>query len=316
MSQQNVPRLMTLFCIDDIELLNEWEKHLLPLRRNGQFTYWSIKYLQAGESKDQLLAHVEHDDCIIIFLTSRFYQTMMTGENTLMERVLQRNRDGTARAILLIVRPFAWEEDASIRELPYLPANKIPIKSWQDKEEGWCSCVHDLRELLASMFPQTPLPQKRVQLLAAVHLLQRKVKGFSLWLYCLLFFCLCVALLLVVKTVGASSQGAPSDNLQPQQILHRFCDDLQKGEYPDAYALIAPLTQKNNGGFEGIIRGWSAENITKCTDGTVQRVANTNVFTGIITYITPEVDPNVPDQTQFWIEKVQGVWKITRWGSV
>jgi NACHT domain len=162
--QQTVSQVFSLVCIaapTDAPFLASWEKQLLPLQQTGQLSFWSERALQAGEERfKQLLVHINQADVIILFLSADFFASNEC--LILMDHALQRLRTGIGRVVPLLVRPVLWRESA-LRTFACLPANEVPVSTWENQDEGWHACVLSLQRLLGlrSSYAQRSFTGKR-----------------------------------------------------------------------------------------------------------------------------------------------------------
>lgn len=164
MQHQTDAQPIALVCIaapTDSPFLGQWETHLLPLTQAGVITVWSEHDLQAGANRrEELFTHLKQAACIVLLLSADFFASDECF--TLMECGLQRHRENNVPLIPLLVRSVAWQ-DSSLGMLPCLPANGVPIITWEHPDEGWLSAVHGLQRYLS----RTPLslvpPGKRTR---------------------------------------------------------------------------------------------------------------------------------------------------------
>ncbi len=140
---------ISLVCVAapaDSALLEQWEKHLLPLIHVRKVTVWSEHDLLAGaDRREELLVHVEQADCVMLLLSVDFFADEEC--LLLMQHALQRRQEGKVAIIPLLVRPVVWE-DSQLATLPCLPANSVPIMRWEHPDEGWRQAVIGLQRLL------------------------------------------------------------------------------------------------------------------------------------------------------------------------
>jgi hypothetical protein len=147
--QQIRSSLLSLVCVaapEDAPLLDHWETHLRPLEQAGLISVWSPLHLVAGVAREQeMRQQLERTHLILLLLSADFF----TSPNCLMmmEQALARSRTGTVRVIPLLLRPVAWQE-SSLSKLAPWPPNGKPITLWSNQEEGWETCVVELRRLL------------------------------------------------------------------------------------------------------------------------------------------------------------------------
>lgn len=145
MQSQTMPHPVSLVSIAapaDNAFLETWETHLLPLQQAGLITFWSERQLSVGTNQqEQMLAHLDQANYIVFLLSADFFACDVC--LTLMHEGLLRQQQGRIVIIPLLVRPAAWQ-DSPLGASTCLPANGIPIRSWEFPDEGWHQATQEL----------------------------------------------------------------------------------------------------------------------------------------------------------------------------
>lgn len=138
--------LVSVAALADVAWIAQWETHLLPLKQAGLVTFWSERQLLAGVDRvEQLFAHLDQADCIVLFLSADFF-----GDDRclmLMQRALVRKLNNAIVLIPLLLRPVEWQ-DSALGLLRCLPTNEVPVTQWSTQDEAFHACVQGLRSLL------------------------------------------------------------------------------------------------------------------------------------------------------------------------
>src|SRR5437660_11111355 len=107
-----LPKVIKLFycCArEDIALRNELEKHLGPLRRQGQITSWYDQNISVGkEWKREIDANLNTADIILLLISPDFMHSDYC-YSIEMKRALERHENREARVIPIILRHVDWE---------------------------------------------------------------------------------------------------------------------------------------------------------------------------------------------------------------
>ncbi len=130
---------------EDEELRQELEKHLVILRREQIITVWHHrKIVPEQEIKGEIDQHLKQAGLILLLISPDFIDSdyHWTLEVT---RALEQDAAGKARVILVLLRHADWD-NPPINKLSFLPSNGKPIKSWNDRDEGFLEVVKGIRE--------------------------------------------------------------------------------------------------------------------------------------------------------------------------
>jgi hypothetical protein len=153
-----MPQPIAIFscaAFQDVHLLAEWEKHLLPLQQAGDITIWSDIHLLAGQiHHEEMTQRLKQAAIIVLLLSADFFASSECRE--IMEKALQRSRNGQASVVPVLLRSVAWK-DTALAKLTCLPTNERPIAKWSDRDEAFLNCVHGIKRLLTQSASTTPV---------------------------------------------------------------------------------------------------------------------------------------------------------------
>ena len=91
-----------------------------------------------------------NDAGIILLLVSADFLGSDYCYDVEMRRAMERDRDGTARVIPVILRPCDWVS-APFGRLQALPTDARPIASWQDKDQAFTDIAHGIRRAVEEL---------------------------------------------------------------------------------------------------------------------------------------------------------------------
>src|SRR5258708_18952580 len=129
-----MPSTIEIFCCyarTDQSLLESLKSHLMPLQWQGLVSIWSDTDINAGADWEQALhTHLEAAHIILLLMSPAFaaYDYCYSQE---MQRALERDREGQARIIPIVVRPIFWK-DAPFAHLQMLPKDAKPVTTWDN----------------------------------------------------------------------------------------------------------------------------------------------------------------------------------------
>jgi internalin A len=129
-------RLFCSYSHKDEMLRNEMETHLKLLQRQGLIETWHDRKIEAGDDwKADIDKNLERAEVILLLVSADFIASDYCYEKE-MERALERQRNGEARVIPIIVRDVNWRI-APFSRLQALPKNGLAITKWEDKDSAW-----------------------------------------------------------------------------------------------------------------------------------------------------------------------------------
>ena len=94
----------------DEDLRNELEKHLAALRRDGVIDIWQDRRIGPGDEFDREISNqLESADIVLLLVSSDFLHSDYCYDIE-MKRALERQTEGSARVIPVILRPCDWQK--------------------------------------------------------------------------------------------------------------------------------------------------------------------------------------------------------------
>src|SRR5438876_5224575 len=148
---------------EDASWLNELEKHLSLLRRQGLITAWHDRHILPGADWAQAIdKHLERASVILLLISADFLASDYC-YGLEMQRALQRHQANEARVIPILLRPVDWK-GAPFAHLQALPTDANPIMSWSNQDEAFTDVAAGIRRViedlssLAASAPRAALP--------------------------------------------------------------------------------------------------------------------------------------------------------------
>ncbi len=120
----------------DKALIDELDKHLSSLERQGQIMIWSVRKVSAGKELLREIDNYLNSADIILLLVSVGFMSSDDSYRVQMQRAMERHKRGEARVIPVILKPVDWKE-APFGKLQPLPTNGKPITSWPNRDEAF-----------------------------------------------------------------------------------------------------------------------------------------------------------------------------------
>ena len=140
------------FCYarEDEAFLNQLQRHLSPLRRQGFIDIWNDLDISAGTEWEQTIKKQLNTAQIILLLVSPDFIDSDYCYSVEMKLSLERHIAGEARVIPIILRPVHWE-DAPFSKLQVLPTNGEPVVNWVTSDEAFLKITVGIRKVVIGL---------------------------------------------------------------------------------------------------------------------------------------------------------------------
>ena len=120
---------------------------------------WHEGLLLPGEPRQEAIAEKLRDADIVLLLISPDFLAESELYSADFEQTVARHHKSSARVIPILIRP-TYTTGAAFDTLKYLPKNRKPVSTWEDRDQAWVEIVRSIREAVESWsFSQAPLPE-------------------------------------------------------------------------------------------------------------------------------------------------------------
>lgn len=138
-------KLFISYSHKDKKLLDELEKHLGPLVRQGVIETWHDRSISPGEDwKKAISAHLEESDIILLLLSADFLASDYAYEVE-ARRALERHMNRDALVIPVILRDVDWSR-SPFDKLQALPKDGMPVTIWPNRDSAWRNVTEGIRK--------------------------------------------------------------------------------------------------------------------------------------------------------------------------
>ncbi len=155
-----------IFCSyahEDKKWLQELEKHLSLLQRQGLISLWHDRLITPGTDWAKTIdTHLETASVILLLVSADFFASDYR-YGIEMQQALEREAAGEVRVIPLLVRPVDWK-DAPFAHLQALPTDAKPIALWQNKDTALADVAAGIRRVIVEELPQLTASAPRAAL--------------------------------------------------------------------------------------------------------------------------------------------------------
>jgi DNA polymerase III delta prime subunit len=145
---------------EDEQLREQLEKHLRLLTRQGTISTWHDRQIVPGARwAGDVDTHLEAASIILLLISPDFLASeYLYGVE--MQRALERQRQGKARVIPVLLRPVDWS-GTPFADLEPLPQNKKFVTTWRNRDEAFHTIAQGVRVATEELYG--PLPRRSVR---------------------------------------------------------------------------------------------------------------------------------------------------------
>ena len=138
----------------DKALIDELDKHLSSLERQGQIMIWSVRKVSAGKELLREIHNYLNSADIILLLVSVGFMSSDDSYRVQMQRAMEQRERGEARVIPVILKPVDWQ-DAPFGKLQPLPTNGKPITRWPNRDEAFLDVTNGIKQVINEIIANT-----------------------------------------------------------------------------------------------------------------------------------------------------------------
>jgi internalin A len=128
---------------EDIEMMNEINKFLTPLKRDKKISTWYDLMIDPGKDWDSVIKQRISDSDIILCLISSDFMD----KDYIWEVEIRKAIELKKTIIPIILRPCLWEE-TFLGELNAVPTKGVPVSKFQDRDEAYTEIVRKIKNII------------------------------------------------------------------------------------------------------------------------------------------------------------------------
>jgi molecular chaperone DnaK len=130
----------------DQTLLNELQKHLVPMVRQGLITMWHDTDISPGaEWEEEINKHLNTAQIILLLVSPDFMVSEYCYSKE-MKRAMERHECREARVIPVLLRSVYWQ-GAPFGKIQALPTDARPVSRWQDLDDAFFDIAEGIRKV-------------------------------------------------------------------------------------------------------------------------------------------------------------------------
>ena len=132
---------------DEKPFVEEFKKHLAPLKDRGLVEEWYDRKILPGEDyQSKIDYNLENADIICLFISANFLDSPNCKKEK-KKAIELRNKKET-QVIPIILSPCGWLDDEDISKLLALPTDGKPISTFQNRDEAWLDVYKGLKKVI------------------------------------------------------------------------------------------------------------------------------------------------------------------------
>ena len=146
----NPLKVFCCFAHEDREIQKLLIKYLSPLQRLGQITIWDENNIGVSvEWEKELHQHLENADIILLLISPDFLASDFC-YSLLMQRAIERHKQGSTVTLPLILRP-TYLKNMPFSNLLMLPNNGRPLSKWPDQDEAFLDILQGIEKIIIEL---------------------------------------------------------------------------------------------------------------------------------------------------------------------
>ena len=173
-----------------VPYIDEFKKHMIPLRHNGLIDVWSDSQILAGSDLPKTIdAELDDSDIVLLFLTANYFESKSCMKEK--EKAMELRKKKGITVVPLILDNCGWQEYKDISRLKALPKDGKAVSLFDDKASVWQHVCDELKKTIEKAREIQKLRVKKdfeavledTQLLEKAHDPNRKVLLSDIFVY-------------------------------------------------------------------------------------------------------------------------------------
>lgn len=140
-------KLFISYSHEDEKDIEEFRKHIAPLKRNELIEDWYDRKILAGKNfRSEIDNKLEDANIICLFISANFLLSEACMEEKGNALELMKKRE--IAVVPIILSPCGWLDDSDISSLLALPADGIPVSNHTNSETAWNNVYNGLKDVI------------------------------------------------------------------------------------------------------------------------------------------------------------------------
>jgi len=133
--------------LNDNPYIEEFKKHLAPLKDKGLIEEWYDRKILPGEDYESKIDNnLEDADIICLFISANFFSSKNCKKEK--KKALELEKKKGIFVIPIILSHCGWQDDEDISHWLALPTDGKPISNFPNRDEGWLDVYNGLKRVI------------------------------------------------------------------------------------------------------------------------------------------------------------------------
>ncbi len=161
-------KIFVSYAVEDNNLREKLEKHLVQLIRDYLLTVWHNRVIQPGADwKSEVDTNLNTAQMTLLLVSSDFMASSYC-YGVEMTRAMERHEIGKTCVVPILLRPVDYK-GAPFEKLPILPSNGIPVTQWESQDEAFTDIAKALRRCIDDIHAKMDITKSYRQIASLSH---------------------------------------------------------------------------------------------------------------------------------------------------
>lgn len=129
---------------DETPYIQDFKKHIIPLKDNGLIEEWYDRKILAGEDyQNKIDSNLEDADIICLFISANFLSSNNCKREK--EKAMELRKKKGISVVSIILSSCGWQDDKDISKLLALPTDGKPVSEFIDQNNAWLDVYKGLK---------------------------------------------------------------------------------------------------------------------------------------------------------------------------
>ena len=150
MDKEKELKLFLSYSHKDEKNIEEFIKHIVPLKQNGSIEDWYDRKIIAGKNFQEAIDNkLEDADIVCLFISANFFNSEACMEEKRNSLELRKKQGITIMPIILSA--CGWQDDNDISSLLALPTDGKPISEFDNLDSAWNLVYKGLKDVIGNV---------------------------------------------------------------------------------------------------------------------------------------------------------------------
>jgi hypothetical protein len=140
-------KLFICYSHDDELYIDQFRKHIAPLKDNDLVEDWYDRKILPGEDfQNKIDNNLDDADIICLFISADFLSSANCKKEK--EKALELRKKKWIPVVLIILSPCGWKDEKGLSKLLASPTDGKTVSSFQDQNEAWVDVYEGLKKII------------------------------------------------------------------------------------------------------------------------------------------------------------------------